>query len=177
MTPLSTPLKRNLKPLANNESSAALMHIELQPSILHARVIKSLCAMAIVASITTQMPWAVTAFMCLWTFLAYLQWRHSPQTITSLIDQGDSWQLTSPDNTVCVCYQHTEYCTAHLIVIAFKTQTGRKKWAVIWRDAVTPAAFSWLAARMTLSQADTPIQNVATSSPTSISTFLSRPDH
>lgn len=168
MTPSLTLLKRGLKtPTASVENAAHnpnAVRIELRPSKVHKKLIAAVSALSLFTSATSQLPWMYCAFVWLWTAVAVIGWHFNPQRILSLIDDSDTWVLMHPSTFTRVTYKHTEYCTANLIVMAFTSPSGKLKRVFVWRDAVTPPAFSWLTARMTLSDADAPVQNVATSS-------------
>jgi len=197
MTPLFNRLKLDLKPstasyrvrsLLTNRSmhrSACMVEqnpslsqdaicIELRPSQQHALLIGALSGLSLTSCLVSQLPWYFCVIAALWITGSVLHWRYKPQHIHSIIDSNEGWLLHAPQGLTPVRYQHTNYCTEKLIVMTFITQTGNRRRVFVWRDAVTPAAFSWLSARMTLGEADAPVQNVATSGPKDVFSFSSR---
>jgi len=151
--------------------SADAIAIELRPSKRHAVVLGALASLSLITCLSSQLPWFFCIGAGLWVFASLLHWRLNPQRIRYLIDDGETWHLTTPQNTRSVNYQQADYCTANLLVMRFKSSSGKPIRVFVWRDAVTPAAFSWLAARMTLSDADAPVQNVATSGVNAVFSF------
>jgi len=196
MTPLFIPLKNGLKKLTakTRKTECASTHaqpnastfglcdqariIELRTSKQHTTLIGVLCTTSFLACLSAQLPWQYCAAAILWIIGSVVHWHLNPQSIRFLVDDGDSWVLIGRHESKRLSFQHATYCTANLLVMRFKNQQGpffsRGEQVFVWRDAVTPTAFSWLAARITLSDADAPVQNVATSSSKAVFSFSSR---
>lgn len=180
---LSSGVERQRKALGAEHSAnpnttphQVVVCVELRRSKLHGYVISALSVLSLLTCLVSQLPWLYIAFATLWIMGSVLHWYGKPQHLSHIIDGRDGWILRDRHGQTPVKYQHANYRTQHLLVMTFITSSGKRKRVFVWRDAVTPAAFSWLSARMTLSEADAPVQNVATSGSTDVFSFSSRLD-
>jgi len=168
MNPSSALFEHNSKtlqarPLPGFHSHLPPGTISLTPSRYALLLPALLTSVAVLALLTSQIPGDLLSLALLWT-LGCVVFRPSRQCPWSyLIDEDPHWLLVNDKGSEEVRYKNTEYHSAYLLVATFITSSGRKRRVVVWRDAVTPAAFSWISARISLEQPDKLGKIVATS--------------
>ncbi len=173
MTPSSIPLKPASKKLPANSrfaidtidaaNTANTVRINIRPSRIQNFVQYGVASLAMLAPVNAQLPWLVTGIIVFWAMLAIAHLKMRSKPCLALVDEGEHWLVEFAHRTDRVQYERTDYCSAHLLVMRFRTRSGKIRRVSIWRDAVTQPAFSWLAARITLTSPDTKMKIMATS--------------
>ena len=140
-----------------------VVEINFRSSLTHSVVLLALASLSLLAPISTQLPGFASAFIWVWTLACLVHLYRTHSSLTALHDLGDSWQLVYAGAPIPARYKTCEWCNAYLILMSFTDDSGRTYRVPIWRDSVTQPAFSWLAARVTLTSADKKVKTVATS--------------
>jgi len=172
MPPLFLPLRQALKKRWINSESVrhaaayaadSAIVITLKPSRMACLVYISIAAATGISLVSSALPWPIAIPALLWTLGAFLSaWRQTFQW-QELYDEGTSWLLVDQHSSERVTRVESHFRSAYVVVLVFSTRSGVVRRACVWRDSVTPAAFSWLHARITLSSPDKEQSIVATS--------------
>lgn len=164
MTPSLTPSRHGLKKLpAEPHPPQPVVELQLRPSkwamLTHATVV----AAALLVPLNLQIPLGLLALSWCWLVLCVIHHLKNPQPWQRISDEGTSWLLTASCYSHRVRFGEALFCSPFLLVLAFYSQTNRRHTVCIWADAVSPAGFSWLAARAQLSPPDKAVKSMATS--------------
>jgi len=171
MPPLLTLLQQRLKqspanPLATHyRSEQCVVRISMRPSRLALLVRSSAAALAMYAAWQASPPLYLLLLLLAWIFACLcVAWQQRLPWL-EIHDEGQHWLLVTSNGAERAQRRIHYFRSAYLIVLSFSTRCGAVRYVSIWCDAVTPAAFSWLHARISLTQTNTAAENVATSAP------------
>jgi len=168
MTALFTPSRHSSKPSRIKRTPPPpSIKITLKPSRSANRLFIALSTLAVVVLLTSQLPTLLLIGSLLWTAIALITAHRQSYQWQQIHDEGKTWLLVSGTSAERVQRCRQAFRSQHLVILTYVTRSGAQRRVVVWRDAVTSAAFSWLHARISLCQPDVAVKSVATSKPDS----------
>jgi len=162
MIPSSTRFKSPSKTLqAKEEAITPLAVIAYRRSRTDHAIALVLCALTTLALTSSALPSLTVVLGIMWTVAVTLHRQQHPIDLIEIQDEGSHWLLIGKDNTERVRYLATDYRSSQVLIVRFLRASGGTRVLCIWRDSVDAQHFSWLSARFSLTNADTPLRTVA----------------